>query len=284
MFKSLSDCYKLSNGVEIPCVGYGTYLTPADSTCIDGVVKAIEVGYRHIDTAFFYKNEKQVGEGIRQSGIKREDIFVTSKLWNDDQGYEETLSAFDKTMKNLGLDYLDLYLVHWPKPLKYRDIFPTKLLETWKAFEKLYKEGLIRAIGVCNSLPEHLKPLLEESEIKPMVNQLELHVGYRQEEAVEFSKANGLQVEAWSPLCKGRVMDNEELMKVANKYDKTPAQILVRWSLQHNLLPLPKSVTPSRIEENSKVFDFNIEDKDMEFLDSLNICPRLGSHPNTATF
>ena len=284
MFKNLQDSFILNNGVKIPCVAYGTYLTPADNTCIEGVKHALKVGYRHIDTAHFYGNEKEVGEGVRQSGLDRKDVFVTSKLWNTDQGYDETLKSFDITLKNLGFDYLDMYLIHWPSPLAYRDIFPKKYIETWKAFEKLYKDGLIRAIGVCNSLPEHLEPLFDAAEIKPMVNQLELHVGYRQEEAVKWSKEHDMVVEAWSPLCKGKVLTNECILEVAEKHMKMPSQILLRWCLQNELLPLPKSVTPSRIEENANLFDFILDDEDMEYLNGLDICPRLGSFPNTANF
>lgn len=284
MLKSLTDCYTLSNGVKIPCVGYGTYLTPDGEVCVNGVKSAIENGYRHIDTAYFYDNEKGVGEGIRQSGIARENIFVTSKLWNSDHGYDNTLFAFEKTLKNLGFDTLDLYLIHWPNPLEFRESFPNKFIETWRAFERLYKEGRVRAIGVCNSLPRHLKVLLNESEIKPMVNQIEYHIGYMQQEAVEFSKQNGLLVEAWSPLCKAKVFSDPKILALAEKHMKMPSQILLRWCLDKEVLPLPKSVTPSRIAENAKIFDFNLDDEDIEFLDNLDICSRLGSYPDTAQF
>ncbi len=284
MFKSLSDCYTLTNGVKIPCVGYGTYLTPDGEVCENGVKSAIETGYRHIDTASFYKNEKGVGEGVRQSGIDRKDIFVTSKLWNDEQGYENTLRSFDETLKNLGFDYLDMYLIHWPNPLAFRDSFPKKFIDTWRAFETLYKEGRVRAIGVCNSLSSHLKCLFEECDVKPMVNQIEFHIGYTQQEAVKFCKENGLLVEAWAPLCKARVFSDPKITALAEKHGKMPSQILLRWCLEKEVLPLPKSVNPSRIVENSKIFDFNLDAEDIEFLDNLDICARLGSYPDTANF
>lgn len=284
MIKSLSDTYKLSNGVEIPCIGFGTYKTPDGEVCAESVRCAIELGYRHIDTAAFYENESGVGEGIRRSGILREDIFVVSKVWNDMQGYENTLRSFDISLKKLGLEFMDMFLVHWPAPKAFRADFPKTFLSTWRALEKLYKDGVVRAIGICNSQKHHIKPLLCECEIAPQVNQIEYHIGCMQSEAEEFSKANGMLVEAWSPLCKGRVMQDGELERIAGKYGKSPAQVLVRWCLQHDVLPLPKSVTATRIKENADVFDFVIEDKDMRILDAFDRIGRLGSNPDTAEF
>ncbi|MEG2540259.1 MAG: aldo/keto reductase [Clostridia bacterium] len=284
MFKTLSDSFTLSNGVKIPCVGYGTYRTPDGEVCASGVEKAIECGYRHIDTAEFYDNEAGVGEGISRSGIARKDIFVTSKVWNDNQGYDSALRAFDTSTKKLKTDILDLYLVHWPSPAKFREVFPKMFVETWRALETLYKNGQVRAIGVCNCLPHHLKSLFGEIEVKPMVNQIEYHLGYIQDEAEKFSKENGMLVEAWAPLCKGRAFGFEPLKSIATKYGKTEAQILVRWCLQREVLPLPKSVHNDRIVENANVFDFEISAEDMALLNKFDACSRFGSHPDTCDF
>lgn len=282
--KSLSDCYELYNGVKIPCVGYGTYKTPDGEVCAEGVRIALENGYRHIDTAEFYANEKGVGEGIRRSGIPRDEIFVTTKLWNSHQGYDSTLYSFDESVKKLGTDTADLYLVHWPIANDLREKYPRHLLETWRAFEELYKSGRVRAIGVCNCLKHHLNVILGECEVKPMVNQIEYHYGFRDEETVAFSKDNGMIVEGWAPLCKGRFFGEEPLKSVAEKYGKTEAQILVRYILEHGALPLPKSVTPARIIENANVFDFELSDEDVKLLDSFEGVGRLGSHPDRVTF
>jgi diketogulonate reductase-like aldo/keto reductase len=283
MFTNLSDTFKLSNGVEIPCVGYGTFRTPDGEICAEGVRLAIESGYRHIDTAAFYQNESGVGEGVRRSGIQRKDIFVTTKVWNDMQGYDNALRSFDASAKKLGFDTIDLLLVHWPAPYVYRAVFPKMLIDTWRAFEKLYKDKQVRAIGVCNSHKHHLKAIFGDCEIKPMVNQIEYHVGLIEKEAEEFSKQNGITVEAWAPLCKGRMMDNAVVSRIAKKHGCTPAQVLVRWCLQRQILPLPKSVTPSRIKENAQVFGFELDESDMEFLNAVKGV-RYGAHPDTAEF
>ncbi len=282
--KSLSDCYTLSNGVKIPCVGYGTYKTPDGEVCAEGVRVALENGYRHIDTAEFYANEKGVGEGIKRSGISRDEIFVTTKLWNTHQGYDSTLFSFDESLKKLGLETVDLYLVHWPIANDYRAEYPRRFLDTWRAFEELYKNGRVHAIGVCNCQKHHLNVLFGECEVKPMVNQIEYHYGFRDEETVAFSKENGMIVEAWAPLCKGRFFGLEPLKSIAEKYGKTEAQILVRYLLEHGTLPLPKSVTPERIIENADVFDFALSVDDVELLDSFEGVGRLGSHPDYVTF
>jgi len=284
MFKSLSDTFKLNNGVEIPCVGFGTYLTPDGKVCRDSVLAAIECGYRHIDTAEFYDNEDGVGAGIRDSGVKRDELFVTTKVWNTNHGFDATLKAFDRSLQKLGLDYLDLYLVHWPVALKYRESYPAEFLETWKAFEKLYNEGRVRALGVCNCLKKHLSMLLENCNVPPAVNQIEYHVGYLQKEAADFSKANNIVVEAWAPLCRGRAFGSEPLKSIAAKYQKTEAQVLVRWCLEHNLLPLPKSVTKARIVENADVFDFSLTQSEVADLDAFEGVGRIGSHPDTVMF
>ncbi len=282
--KSLSDSFVLHNGVKLPCVGYGTWQTPTGKICVDGVVTAVEAGYRHIDTAAIYQNEKSVGEGIRKSGINREDIFVTSKLWNTHHGRDNTLFAFEESLRQLKLSYLDLYLIHWPIAYSYRDTYPRQMLESWHAMEELYRQGQIRAIGVSNFLTSHLTTLKTEQEIMPMVNQIELHIGYHQQETVDYCKKMGIVLEAWSPLCKGRAFGEPLLTQVAQKHNKTPAQVLIRWCLEKGYAPLPKSVTPSRIVENTKVFDFALDKEDMALLDSINSIGRLGSHPDTCAF
>ncbi len=282
--KSLSDTFTLYNGVEIPCVGYGTYKTPDGEVCAEGVRVALENGYRHIDTAEFYANEKGVGEGIRRSGVNREDVFITTKLWNTHQGYDSTLFSFEESAKKLGVETVDLYLVHWPMAHDFLEDYPKHFLDTWRAFEYLYKNGRVRAIGVCNCLKHHLNVLFGECEIKPMVNQIEYHYGFRDEETVKFSKENGLLVEAWAPLCKGRFFGQEPLKSVAEKYGKTEAQILVRYILEHGALPLPKSVTPARIIENADVFDFELSPSDVALLDAFDGVGRLGSHPDHVAF
>lgn len=255
---NLNDTYTLSNGVNIPCVGFGTWQTPNGETATNSVLEAIKCGYRHIDTAACYGNEESVGKAIKLSGINREDLFVTSKLWNTDQGYESTLKAFNKTIKDLDLDYLDLYLIHWPVVKGHKEDWEKSICETWKAFEKLYSEGKIRAIGVSNFKPHHLKVIFENCNIKPMVNQIELHPSHNQDETVKFCRNNNILVEAWGPLSTGRIFKVKEMQDIADKYSKSIAQITLRWHIQNEILPLPKSVTPSRIKENSMIFDFEI--------------------------
>ncbi len=278
--QKLTDTFKLWNGVEIDCVGYGTWLTPDGEVAVEAVKEALKAGYRHIDTAAIYGNEVSVGKAIKESGLKREDIFVTSKLWNTERGYEKTLLAFEETMKKLDLEYLDLYLIHWPAHKNQYDNFEEVNLSTWRAFIELYKKGKIRAIGVSNFLPHHLKALVE-SEIMPMVNQIEFHPGFMQEETVDYCKKNGIVVEAWSPLGCGKMLDNETLKDIAAKYNKTVAQLCLRWCLQNDTLPLPKSVTPSRIVENADIFDFEISKEDMATINAMEYCGGSGHNPDT---
>ena len=282
--RSLKDCYVLSNGVRIPCVAYGTYKTPAGDTCVEAVKHALDAGYRHIDTAEFYENELSIGQALRETDVPRKDIFITSKVWNTHQGFRTTIDAFEDSLDRLGLDYLDLYLIHWPNPKPFREDYPEKFYDTWNAIERLYRDGKVRAIGVCNCLTSHLKDLMRYAQVKPMVLQNEIHIGYMQKEATEYAKNNGMIVEAWAPLCRGKAFGMEPLSSIAYKYGKTESQILVRWSLQHNLLPLPKSVRAERIVENADVFDFEISKEDMDKLDAFDGLGRLGSHPDTAEF
>ncbi len=271
--KKLTDTFELYNGVKVPCVGYGTYLTPNGEIAKNSVIEAINAGYRHIDTAFAYGNETAVGEGIRATGIGRDEIFVTTKHWVTMRGYEKATEAIDISLKNLGLDYLDLYLIHWPCVEKVSPDWKEINAGTWRAFEDAYKSGKIRAIGVSNFQKKHYDALVELCEIKPMVNQIEFHPGYTQPETVEYSQKNGMLVQAFSPLGCGTILGNETLAAIAKKYSKTVAQVCLRFVLQSGLNVLTKSVTPERITENAQIFDFEISAEDMAVI---NAMPELG--------
>lgn len=274
---------KLNNGYMIPEIGYGTWQSPDSEVTVNGVKTAIACGYRHIDTAAAYKNEVSVGEGIKESGVARKDLFVTSKVWNTQRGYEKTIAAFEKTLSDLDLDYLDLYLIHWPASKKDYENWEEINLETWRAMTDLYKAGKIKAIGVSNFKPHHLEALMK-TEVKPMVNQVEFHPGFMQEETVKYCRDNGIIVEAWSPLGTGRMLTNPDLQEIASHYGKSVAQICIRWCIQHDVLPLPKSVTPSRIEENRNVFDFEINTEDMQRIDALENFGGSGLDPDEVDF
>ena len=275
---------KLNNGVLIPQPGFGTFMTKDGEEAIQAVKWAVETGYRHIDTAAIYNNEKGVGEGIRQCGVSREELFVTSKVWNSERGYDKTLKAFDKTMDDLGLDYLDLYLIHWPANERQFGKKASKLnQETWRAMEKLYEEGRIKAIGVSNFMPHHIERLMEKATVKPAVNQIEFHPGLLQKECVEFCKEQEITVEAWSPLGRGELIFDELLMGLAEKYGSTVAQLIIRWVMQHDIVPLVKSTKQSRIEENFQVFDFGISSEDMQRIDKMKPV-RMGPDPDDADF
>lgn len=281
---NINDVYKLSNGVGIPCVGFGTWQTPDGETAVKAVTAALEAGYRHIDTAEGYGNEGSIGEALAASGIERGGLFLTSKLKNDYRGYDMTMRAFEQTLKDLRTDYLDLFLIHWPNPLKYRDEWQRHNAETWRAFEELYKAGKIRAIGVSNFRPHHLEELAKTAEIMPMVNQIRLCPGCTQDEVVEYSRSKGMLLEAYSPLGIGKIFEVPEMQELAKKYDRSIAQICIRWSLQNGWLPLPKSVTPSRIEENTRVFDFTLSDEDIKLIAGLTGCVGLARDPDVAPF
>jgi diketogulonate reductase-like aldo/keto reductase len=271
--------------VEIPCIGFGTWQTPDGEIAIKAVKNAIEAGYKHIDTAAVYGNEKSIGIAVKSNTIvSRENLFITSKLWNSKQGYENTLSAFNKTLKDLQLQYLDLYLIHWPIAKGHEKDWQKAILETWKAFEKLYREGKIRAIGISNFLPHHLNPLIIYTEIQPMVNQIELHPGQNQSETVLFCQKHNILLEAWGPLGTGKMLSNPILKEIADKYNKNVAQLCIRWSLQNNFLPLPKSVTPNRINENTNVFDFEITREDMDIINTLPYFGGSGLNPDITYF
>ncbi len=277
--KNLTDTFRLASGAEIPCIGFGTWKAPDGDVAENAVRAALDAGYRHIDTAAIYRNEASVGEAIRKSGIDRSEIFVTSKLWNKCRGYEMAFSAFERTMSKLGLDYLDLYLIHWPASSAEYENWNEINLETWRAMCELYKAGRIKAIGVSNFMPHHLEALMK-CEIFPMVNQIEFHPGYTQWETVEYCKNHGITVEAWSPLGSGRVLSDKRLADIASKYGKSVAQLCIRWCLQNGTLPLPKSVNPERIKENADVFDFEISKEDMQTINGLPDFAESGFHPD----
>lgn len=283
-FKNLQDTYTLANDVQIPCIGFGTWQTPDGETAINSVKAALKAGYRHIDTAACYGNEASVGQAIKESGVPREEIFVTSKVWNTERGYEKTLAAFETTMAKLDLDYVDLYLIHWPAAANQFENWKEINAQTWRALEELYIKGKVKAIGVSNFLPHHLEALLEGAKVVPMINQIEYHPGFMQAESVAFCKAHNILVEAWSPLGTGNVLNNETLIMMAQKYSKTVAQICIRWVLQHGLLPLPKSITESRIIENTEVFDFELKEEDMAIIDAIPFCGGAGINPDAINF
>jgi len=269
--KDIKSYTILNNRVKMPWLGFGTYKVENGQSVIASVKEALNVGYSHIDTASFYNNEAGVGTAIKESGVPREEIFLVSKVWNSDQSYEKTLKAFEASINKLGTDYLDLYLIHWPTPLHN---------EAWRALEKLYKEGYIRAIGVSNFTNDHLKDLMESAEIMPMVNQVEFHPLLIQNQLREFCKNNSIQLEAWSPLMRGKIFEIPILEELAKKYKKTISQIVLRWDLQMGVVTIPKSTTPSRIKENAEIFDFEISKEDMIKIQQLDKGIRVGSDPN----
>lgn len=282
-FNSLKDTFTLNNGYNIPCIGFGTWQTPDGETAVNSVIEAIKSGYKHIDTAAIYGNEKSIGKAIKESGINRDELFITSKVWNKDRGYKTTLAAFEKTINDLQIDYLDLYLIHWPASANKFNDWDNINLETWKAMTELYKAGKIKSIGVSNFMPHHLKSLME-TEVKPMVDQIEFHPGFMQEETFKYCNDNNILVEAWSPLGTGKMLNNETLKTISSKYNKSVAQICIRWCLQNNALPLPKSVTASRIKENTEIFDFVISDEDMKTINAMEYCGGSGLHPDKVNF
>ena len=281
--KKLTDSFILSNDLNIPCVGFGTWQAADGEVATEAVRSALKAGYRHVDTAAIYRNEESVGRAVTESGIDRSEIFVTTKLWNKCRSYELAFSAFERSLSKLGLDYVDLYLIHWPASPSQYENFDQINLETWRAMTELYKDGKIKSIGVSNFMPHHLEALMK-TDVVPMVNQIEFHPGFTQWETLESCKKNGILVEGWSPLGSGRVLSDERLKKIASKYGKSVAQICIRWSLQHGVLPLPKSVTESRIIENADVFDFEISSADMAEIDAFETFGESGFHPDKADF
>jgi len=269
----LSTRVLLNNDVEIPWIGLGTYLVENGQTVETAVRTALEIGYRHIDTASFYQNETGIGRALANSGIPDDELFVTTKVWNTEQGYQETMKAFDRSRKKLQRDVLDLYLIHWPVRDKY--------IETWKAMEKLYGQGKIKAIGVSNFLEPHLTVLLKNSEVVPAVNQVEWHPFIFQQKLLDFCGKHSIQLEAWSPLARGMFFDNHVLTEIARQHSRSPAQILIRWDLQHSVICIPKSTHLTYIKENSEVFDFCLSSQEMTAIDGLYTDTRLGPHPDS---
>ncbi len=280
---ALKDCYTLSNGVKIPCIGFGTWKL-LEEECINAVKCAIEAGYRHIDTATAYRNEKSVAEGIRRSGIKREDIFVTDKLWNSSKGYEATLKACKRSLEFLGMEYIDLYLIHWPRSKKHFDDYIELNNETWRAFETLYNDGYVRAIGVSNFMCHHIQPLIDSARVLPMVDQIELSPQFRQDGIADFCRKNRIIIEAYAPLARGNTLNSPQLQYIADKYKCTPAQICVSWSLFKGYLPLPKSCNEGRIRENINAFDISFDEEDERLIDELTVFGRTVADPDDPPF
>ncbi|NOU82060.1 aldo/keto reductase [Paenibacillus sp. LMG 31459] len=272
MMMNLKSTTKLAKGVEMPWFGLGVFKVQEGQEVVDSVKAAIKAGYRSIDTATVYGNEEGVGQAIRESGVARDELFITTKVWNNDQGYDSTLAAFDLSLSKLGLDYVDLYLVHWPIRAKYKD--------TWRALEKLYADGKVRAIGVSNFQIDHLEDLLTEAKVKPMVNQVELHPLLSQLELREFCRAQGIQIEAWAPLAQGHLLDNEVIAEIAERHNKTLPQVILRWDLQNGIVTIPKSVKEERIIANADIFNFELSEDEISRINALNNNQRFGSHPD----
>ncbi|WP_316572448.1 aldo/keto reductase [Neobacillus sp. YIM B06451] len=272
----LTETARLHNGVEIPYFGLGVYKVEEGTQVEVTVSEALKLGYRLIDTAALYQNEEGVGRAVRQSGIPRKEIFITTKVWNSDQGYDSTLKAFETSLEKLRLEYIDLYLIHWPVKGKY--------IETWRALERIYEEGQVRSIGVSNFNIHHLEDVMGQSSLKPAVNQVELHPALAQKELREFCEKNDILVQAWSPLARGRILADPVLTALAEKNKKTPAQVILRWHLQNGIAVIPKSITPARLKENADIFDFELSTEDMELINSLDVGTRFGADPDNFDF
>ena len=273
---NLSSTLKLNNGVDIPLLGLGVFRAPEGDETYNAVRYAIEAGYKHVDTAMVYNNERSVGKAIKDSGIKREDIFITTKLWNENMRQGNQYQAFEDSLERLQVDYIDLYLIHWPVKEKY--------VESWKVLEQIYKEGRARAVGVSNFHIHHLEDIFAASDLIPAVNQVECSPWLTQVELVDYCQAKGIVFEPWSPLGAGQLIDNDVLKSIAQKYNKTVAQLILKWGLQRGFINIPKSTNKERIIENTKIFDFTITDEDMAEIFTLNIGKRTGADPETFTF
>ncbi|ETP68366.1 glyoxal reductase [Planococcus glaciei CHR43] len=272
---TINSTKTLHNGVEMPRFGLGVYKMTDKEAAVEAMLAAIDAGYRAIDTAAVYQNENEVGEAVRASRVKREELFITSKVWNTDQGYDNTLRAFEASLERLGFDYLDLYLTHWAIPDTYE--------ETYRAIQRLYDEKLVRSIGVSNHQQHHLEKILAKANTKPMVNQIELHPQLTQEPLRQFCAENEIAVTSWSPLARGRLLQDPVLAKIGEAHGKSIAQVVIRWHLQSDLVVIPKSVTPSRIVENADVYDFALSTEEMKMIDGLNQDWRAGTHPDQIT-
>lgn len=276
--------YTLKDGNRIPVVGFGTWQAESGEIAKQAVKSALEAGYRHIDTAMIYGNEESVGEAIKESGIPRERLFITTKLWNKDHSYDKAKLAIDESLERLGLDYLDLYLIHWPNPVDYRDHWQEANAGAWKAMEEALNSGKVKSIGVSNFLTHHLKALEETASFQPVVNQIYLNPSDQQQEIVSYCKNKGILLEAYSPLGTGDIFKLDELEEIAKAHGKTVAQVVLRWSLQKGFVPLPKSVTPSRIKENIELFDFELSEFEMGLIDALQGKAGQARNPDEVTF
>lgn len=288
-FKSLESVFSLSNGVKMPCLGFGTWQSSDGEEAYNAVLSALRLGYRHIDTAAAYGNEKSVGRAIadflKESSVKRSDLFITTKLWNEDHGYENAKKAIEVSLEKLGLDYLDLYLIHWPNPLKFRSCWQKANAESWLAMEEAFEAGKLKAIGISNFCERHIDELLKTAKIKPMVNQIKVCPGQPQKQLADYSRSLGMVVEGYSPLGTGGIFKNAEIKQLAEKYGRTVAQVCIRWCLQQGVVPLPKSVNFARIKENSEIFDFTISEEDLEIIANLkNLEIRPVRNPDEADF
>lgn len=279
MITSLQDTIKLNNEVEMPAMGLGVFQVENDTTA-EIVKNAIELGYRSIDTAAIYGNETGVGEGIKlalaSTGLKREDLFITSKVWNAGLNYQETVSAYEESLEKLGLDYLDLYLIHWPGK--------NRFAESWTALEDLYKESKIKAIGVCNFNISHLQDLLKTARVTPVINQVEFHPRLQQESLRAFCKEHNIQLEAWAPLMQGGLLEDQSIAKIAEKYGKSNSQIILRWDIQNGVITIPKSVRKERMAQNADIFDFSLTDEEMQIINMMNLDKRVGPDPEVFDF
>ncbi len=274
--KSINDCYTLESGQKIPCMGYGTYQSQDEEV----IYMAIESGYRYFDTASLYETERALGRAVKRSGLPREDFFIVSKLWIDEMGYQEAKQALERSLKRLQTDYLDLYLIHWPRRTEGDRDWKELDLETWRAMEEMQREGKIKGLGLSNFLPHHLDNILENCSIKPVVDQLELHPGYSQEAAVSYCKEKGVRPQAWSPLGRGKLIGNEILSEMSEKYGKSIAQLSLRFLLQKEIIPLVKASSPERMKQNQDIFDFEISREDMQILTCMPQDTWLGEHPD----
>lgn len=284
MFSSFDDKLELTNGVQIPCMGFGTWQVPNDSSLENAVSSSLLLGYRLFDTAQIYANAAAIGHAVHASGMSREQVFITSKIWASHRSYEGVMTAFKDTLEQLKTSYLDMLLIHWPAAQGEPMIWQSQNAGTWRALEDLYEERLVRVIGVSNFLPHHLVPLLARARIKPMVNQLEIHPGHPQFAAVNFCFKHRIAVQAWSPLGRGTLIHNSTIRDIAEAHNVSPAQVALRWSLQHGFMPIVKALTLEHLIENSKVFDFTLTPEDMARLDNLPPVSFSGLHPDTVTF
>ncbi len=274
----------LANGIRMPQIGFGTYKAPDDTEGERAVVEAIRCGYRLIDTATLYGNERTVGRALKSAGVSRDKLFVTTKLANSDRGYDSALQAFDRSLEDLGLDYLDLYLIHWPASAGKAPDWKNINAETWRGLETLLESGRVRAIGVSNFMPVHLEALAETAKVMPMVNQIEFHPGWMQPEVLEWCRKNRIVVEGWSPLGRTRVFEDPLLNRLALKYGKSVAQICLRWATQNGVVPIPKSLHEERMKENLDIFGFSLSPEDMALIDSMPPTGESGLTPDTITF